>query len=71
LDGSLLFYGRRHCGSDARNSCLLRYVDGSGSQKADIVISSKDRNQSKEESGKKRDPTLTIKTQLHVSQLKP
>jgi hypothetical protein len=24
LDASLLFYGRRHGGSDARNSCLLR-----------------------------------------------
>jgi hypothetical protein len=36
-----------------------------------MVISSKERDQSKEQSGKKRNPALTVKSKEHVSQLKP
>jgi hypothetical protein len=71
LDDNLLLYDRRHSGSYARNSCLLRYVDGSGSQEVDIVISSKEGDQRKEQSSEKRDPALTVKSQHQCSQPKP
>jgi len=36
-----------------------------------MVISSKERDQSKEQGGEKRDPALTVKTKHHRSQLNP
>jgi len=71
LDASLLFYGRRHGGSYARNPCLLRLVDGSGSQEVDMLVIGKQRDQGEEQGGKNRDPALTVKSQNHRSQPKP
>jgi len=42
-------------------------IDGSGSQEIDMVISSKERDQSKEKSSESRDPALTVKFQIHRS----
>ena len=71
MDASLLFYGRRHGGNDARNSCLLREVDGSGSQEVDMGVIGKQRDQGEEQGGKNRDPALTVKSKQHRSQPKP
>ena len=49
----------------------MGYVDGSGTQEDDMVISSKERDKSKEESGMKRDPALTVKFHHQLSQPKP
>jgi len=57
---SLSFYGRRQGGSDARNSCLLRSIDGSGSKDSDMVICREQRDQSQQHSRNNRDPALTV-----------
>ena len=60
LDANLLFYGRRQGGSDARNSCLLRSIDGSGFQEVDMAVTSEQRDQGQQDGGDGREPSLTI-----------
>jgi len=54
---------RRQGGSDARKSCLLRQVDGSGSQEVDMAVTSEQRDQGEEQGGKNRDPALAHRSQ--------
>ena len=56
----MLFYGRRQGGSDARNCCLLRSIDGSGSQEVDMAVTSEQRDQGQQDGGDGREPSLTI-----------
>ena len=57
MDANLLFYGRRHGGSDFKE--------------VDMGAISKQRDQGEEQGGKNRDPALTVKSQNHRSQPEP
>ena len=50
----MMFYGRSHGGSDARNACLLRKIERSASQEVDMGVAREQGDPGKEQVGKCR-----------------